>query len=147
MRKQKGFTLLEVMIALVVVAILAAVALPSYSNYVKRGKIQEATTNLSTMRTKLEQYYQDNRRYDGACAAGTVAPLPANQKYFTITCGGFGASPSQTYTVTATGNDDMAGFVYTINQANVRQTTSVPDPSWASATPVNCWVTRKGGVC
>ena len=146
MRKPRGFTLVELLITVVVVSILAAVALPSYTAYVKRGKIQEATTNLLTMRTKLEQYYQDNRRYDGACAAGTVAPLPANQKYFTISCA-FAASPSQTYTVTATGQGDLAGFTYTINQANVRQTTAVPDPTWASATPVNCWVTKKGGQC
>jgi len=146
MRKPRGFTLVELLITVVVVAILAAVALPSYTAYVKRGKIQEATTNLLTMRTKLEQYYQDNRRYDGACAAGTVAPLPANQHYFTITCA-FAASPSQTYTVTATCQGDLAGFVYTINQANQRLTTQVPDPTWASSTPVSCWVTKKGGQC
>jgi type IV pilus assembly protein PilE len=146
MRSQQGFTLVELLITVVVVAILAAVALPSYTDYVKRGKIQEATTNLLTMRTKLEQYYQDNRRYDGACAAGTVAPLPANQKNFTIACT-FATSPSQTYTVTATGVNDMTGFVYTIDQANVRKTTNVPDPVWASSTPVNCWVTKKGGQC
>jgi type IV pilus assembly protein PilE len=142
MRKQRGFTLIELMIAVAVVAILAAVALPSYSNYVKRGKIQEATTNLLTVRTKLEQYYQDNRRYDGGCTTG----MPANQKYFTIACA-FAVSPSQTYTVTATGQQDMAGFAYTIDQANARKTTAVPDPTWASTTPVNCWVTKKGGAC
>lgn len=146
MRVQKGFTLVELLITVVVVAILAAVALPSYTDYVKRGKIQEATSNLLTMRTKLEQYYQDNRRYDGACVAGTVAPLPANQKNFTISCA-FAASPSQTYTVTATGINDMTGFVYTIDQANLHLTTGVPDPKWASSTPVNCWVTKKGGQC
>jgi type IV pilus assembly protein PilE len=132
------------MITVVVIAILAAVALPSYSDYVKRGKIQEATTNLSTMRTKLEQYYQDNRRYDGACVAGTVAPVPVNQRYFNITCA-FAASPSQTYTVTATGQQDMAGFSYSIDQANVRRTVTVPTGWNLPAT--NCWAIKKGGEC
>jgi len=144
MRQQRGFTLIEVMIVVAIVAILAAVALPSYTDYVKRGKIQEATTHLLSMRTKMEQYYQDNRRYDGACAAGTVAPLPTDQKYFTVTCGGFGPTPSQTYIVTASGQGDMTGFVYTINQANARATTGVPDGWTANA---SCWVTKKGGTC
>lgn len=143
MRQQRGFTLIEVMVVVAIVAILAGIALPSYTDYVKRGKIQEATTNLLTMRTKLEQYYQDNRRYDGACAAGTVAPLPADQKHFSIACT-FAATPSQTYTVTATGVNDMTGFVYTINQANARVTTAVP-AGWTANS--SCWVTKKGGTC
>ena len=140
MRKQRGFTLIEVMVALAVIAILAAVALPSYSDYVKRGKIQEATTNLLAVRTKLEQYYQDNRRYDGGCTAG----MPANQKYFSLSCT-FAASPSQTYTVTATGQQDMNGFAYTIDQSNTRRTTAVPT-GW-SLPSTNCWAIKKSGHC
>ncbi|HEY2336990.1 MAG TPA: type IV pilin protein [Burkholderiales bacterium] len=140
MRKQRGFTLIELMVTVAVIAILAAVALPSYSDYVKRGKIQEATTNLLAVRTKLEQYYQDNRRYDGGCTAG----MPANQKYFGLACT-FAASPSQTYTVTATGQQDMNGFTYTIDQANTRSTTHVPT-GW-SLPSTNCWATKKSGQC
>ena len=70
MRNMSGFTLIELMIAVVVVAILTAIALPSYQEYVTRGKITEATSNLADMRVKLEQFFQDNRTYVGACAAG-----------------------------------------------------------------------------
>ena len=49
MKRVKGFTLVELMIAVVVVSILAAIALPAYSNYVKRGKISEATANLGSL--------------------------------------------------------------------------------------------------
>jgi type IV pilus assembly protein PilE len=144
MRQQRGFTLIEVMVVVAIVAILASIALPSYTDYVKRGKIQEATTNLLTMRTKLEQYYQDNRRYDGACAAGTVAPLPTDQRYFSVACA-FGPTPSQTYTVTATGQGDLTGFVYTINQANARVSTVTGVSGWTGN--ASCWVTKKGGLC
>src|ERR1700738_5285256 len=121
-QRARGFTLLEVMIVCVIVAILAAIALPNYGDYVKRGKIIEATTGLSDMRTPLEQYFLDNRKYDIAGACGVdPAVVEANIKSFTITCAIVGTG----YLVTATGNPaqgmDLA-FVYTIDlsRANVR---------------------------
>src|SRR3981189_2400005 len=146
MRSAKGFTLIEVMITVAIVAILAAVAIPSYTDYITRSKIQEATSTLLSMRVKMEQYFQDQRTFIGACAAGTVAPLPAGLKYFTIGCSNQAAT---TYTVTATGiaGTDMAQFSFTIDQGNTRQTTSVPTASGWSLPATNCWVTRKGGIC
>ena len=146
MRSAKGFTLIEVMITVAIVAILAAVAIPSYTDYITRSKIQEATSTLLSMRVKMEQYFQDQRTFIGACAAGTVAPLPAGLKYFTVGCSNQAAT---TYTVTATGiaGSDMAQFSFTIDQGNTRQTTSVPTASGWSLPATNCWVTRKGGIC
>ena len=101
-----GFTLIEVMITVAVIAILAAVALPNYIEYVTRSKLVEAKTNLSDMRTRLEQYFLDNRKYPGTCAAYASGPAPANTIYlpasvknFAITC----ALTDTTYVVTATG--------------------------------------------
>jgi type IV pilus assembly protein PilE len=138
----RGFTLIELMIVVAIVAILAAVALPSYSDYVIRGKLAEAQGELAAIRTKLETYYLDNRTYIGACAVNTVAPLPTG-KYFTYACPTLTAT---TYTVRATGTagQQTAGFVYTIDQANVRATTAVP-AGWT--TNATCWVTKKGGIC
>jgi len=137
MRAARGFTIIELMIAVAIVAILAAVALPAYNDYITRGKIQEATSALSAMRVKIEQYYQDQRSYVGACQPGTVAPLPTGLKYFAVTCTIPDASH---YTVTATG----AGFTFTIDEANNRVTTAVPT-GWT--TNASCWVSRKGGIC
>lgn len=136
-----GFTLLELMVVVAIVGILAAVALPAYTDYVKRGRIPQATNNLASMRVKLEQYFQDNRTYVGACAAGTVAPLPAADN-FTYTCPTLSATA---FTVQAQGSGTMAGFTYTINESNAKVTTDVPS-GWGTA-PISCWVTKKGGVC
>ena len=141
----RGFTLIEVMVAVAIVAIVATVAYAAYTDYIMRSKISEAVAQLSDMRVKMEQFFLDNRTYVGACAAGTVAPLPASPqvKYFTFTCPTLTAT---TYTVTATGvaAQGMNGFVYTIDQANNRATTGVPT-GWTAAT--NCWTLKKDGSC
>jgi len=156
MQRKSGFTLIEVMVVVAIVAILAAIAIPSYTQYIMRSKITEATSNLLAMRTKIEQYYQDNRSYAPAtgtlpCNPGTVAPLPAGLKYFTFSCPVLLAS---SYTVQAvggaTGDQTMVGFTYTIDQNNNRITVAVPDSSWLASgqsLPVSCWITKKGGQC
>lgn len=151
MKTQHGFTLIEIMIAVVVIAILVAVALPSYTDYAIRGKITEATANLADMRVKMEQYFQDNRTYAGGVAgvtapctagAGTV-PLPPNPRYFVFTC----ALAATTFTITATGvaAQGMDGFVYTVNQLNAQTSTITGAAASAGyVTNANCWVVRKG---
>jgi type IV pilus assembly protein PilE len=138
-RRQTGFTLIELMIAVAIVAILATVAYPAYTDYTLRGQLAEAHAALADMRVRLEQHFQDNRTYDGAPACNAQKPTP---KHFTISC----ATAATTYTVTATGSTGAASaFTFTVNQANQRQTTAVKT-GWGTA-PVNCWVSRKGGTC
>ncbi|MCL4799997.1 MAG: type IV pilin protein [Burkholderiales bacterium] len=147
MSAQRGFTLLELMIVVVVIGILAMIAYPSYSDYVRRGKIAEAASALMETRGKMEQYFLDNRTYAGADAAGlpcNATVMSAGKKYFGYACSNLGAA---TYTVTATGaaGEGMGGFVYTIDQANQRASTVTGVSGWSGNT--SCWVTKKGGVC
>jgi type IV pilus assembly protein PilE len=140
MRVQQGFTLIEVMVVVAIVAILATVAYPSYQDYVTRGQITEGTSTLADMRVRMEQFFQDNRTYVGAPVCGAQLPTP---KHFAITCD---PAPTQTtYNIKATGNGAVSGFVFEINQANVRSTSNVK-PGWGAANP-SCWVIRKGGGC
>jgi type IV pilus assembly protein PilE len=143
------------MIVVVIISILATIALPAYNDYVTRSKIQEATSQLAAMRTKVEQYYQDQRSYIGACAPGTVAPLPANLRYFTVGCPTLTAT---TYTIQAAGgvaggDQSMTGWTFTIDEGNNRVTAAVPSKDWGTATaapfgaPFTCWVSRRAGVC
>jgi type IV pilus assembly protein PilE len=135
-----GFTLIEVMIVVVIVAVLAAIALPSYTDYLRRGRIIEATAKLADHRVRMEQYFLDSRTYS---AGGTTCGVPdpsytSGRDSFEVRCT---AASATAYTVTATGRDSMAGFVYTIDQANVRATSAAPIGWSTSAT---CWTVRKG---
>ena len=122
-RRHSGFTLIEVMITVAIVAILAAIALPSYSDYVRRAKITDATSVLSGMRVRMEQYFQDFRTYAGACTDNTVAPPPAPTENFRFECSNLDATR---YTITAIGRGAMTGFSYSIDQANTRATLALP---------------------
>jgi type IV pilus assembly protein PilE len=155
-RKLSGFTLIELMIVVAIVAILAGVAMPAYFDYVRRGQLPEAFTNLADFRVKLEQYYQDNRGYGTsatACAnvnspawvvAGTSEVKATNKKNFTVTCVPAGAADAagryQGYTLTATGvaGTRAAGHVYTVNDQNQRATTQFKGAAVTAA----CWLSK-----
>lgn len=140
MNKQFGFTLIELMIAVVIVGILSMVALPAYNDYVIRGKIPDATSNLASKRVQQEQFFQDNRTYVGGTGCGNDTTTSQN---FNFSCTNVAAT---TYTLTATGKGSMTGFTYTLDQNNAKATTALPSTAWGTAT-INCWVTNKGGVC
>lgn len=149
----RGFTLIEVMIVVAIVAILAAVALPAYGDYIRRGQLPEAFAGMSDLRVKMEQYFQDNRNYGAANCADAGPPAWSNgsggltyqgARYFGFTCALTGGG--QGFTITATGNAERAvNHNYTINQANQRSTTR-----YNAATDLSpargCWLTR-GNEC
>ena len=145
MTRSRGFTLIEVMIAMAIIAILAAIAIPNYSEYIRRSRITEAFSTLSGMRVKMEQYFQDNRTYAGSCLPATVAPTPAPTANFTYDCPG--PPGANNYTVRARGNagTPVDGFTYTIDDQNVRTTVMAAPSNW----PGNgaCWVTKRDGSC
>lgn len=136
------------MIVVAIIGILAAVAIPSYNDYVRRGQLPEAFNQLADYRTKMEQYYQDNRNYGtpAACAADATANAwhdftPSNAK-FTYSCATgtrTGDTTQQSYTLTATGKPGLVfGYEYTIDQDGNRKTTKFK----GATVNQDCWLTK-----
>jgi type IV pilus assembly protein PilE len=141
-RTAKGFTLIELMVTVAVVGILTAIALPSYSAYVTRGRLAEAFGALGGVQLSAEQFWNNNRTYVGMDAAG-AGRMPANTTKFSYT---LTTSTATTYVVTATGAGPVNGWVFTIDQSGARATTGVPTTGGWTANSA-CWVDRKGGLC
>lgn len=143
--KRNGFTLIELMIVVAVIGILMAVALPSYTTYVNRGKIAEAMPALADYRIKMEQYFQDNRNY--GVASGNCPVSVATSKYFTFTCTVGAATPTVSYTASATSVAGALGsatgdYTYTVNEVNTKSTTKFK----GAAVTKSCWL-AKGDEC
>ena len=140
MMKRRGFTLIEIMIVVVVIAILAAIGYPSYTDFVRRGKIAEAISGLSSARVNMERWFQDNRTYAGGCNANVLPPATSN---FTFSCQG--TPDATTYVVLAQGLGAFVPIPYTVNQSNTKSTPSLP-PGW-NGVGNPCWVLKKDGSC
>jgi type IV pilus assembly protein PilE len=139
----RGFTLIEILVAITIIGILVAIALPNYRDYVLRGKITEASSTLSDLRLRAEKFYGDNRTYVGFNQA------TPGTRYFTYACddGAGGAITQNAFRCIASGvaSEGMTGFQYTVNQSNVRTSTFTSLPGWNDS--ATCWVSKKGESC
>ncbi len=137
-RNASGFTLIELMVVVAVVAILLAIALPSYMDYVVRSKIRTAQADLQALSAAVENQRQRTLSYPSAAATDTNAVKAAFSTWSPASKPadfGFAYSNTAGYTLTASGaGGKLSGCVLTLAADNTRTTgndcTRFGDVSW-----------------
>ncbi|HAI46742.1 Fimbrial protein precursor [compost metagenome] len=87
MKKQQGFTLIELMIVVAIIAILAAIALPAYQDYVARSQVSEAMTLSSGAKTAVTEYYADKGEFPADNAAAGLADAASISGKYVLSVG------------------------------------------------------------
>lgn len=121
-----GFTLAELMIAVVIVGILAVIAVPSYQGHVRKGRRSAAESFMIAIAAREQQYLIDARRY--AAGAGALGALnlavPADVAgFYAVTVEPAASAAPPSYTITATpiaGSAQVADGVLTLDHQGAR---------------------------
>ncbi|MGO4156709.1 type IV pilin protein [Cupriavidus sp. YAF13] len=135
---QLGFTLIEVMITVVIIAILAAIAYPSYTRYVIRSNRSAAQSFILGVANQQEQYNLDARQYATTMTALGYATVPTEvAKNYNVTVAASNAATPPTYLVTATptgaqATNDTGCMNLTIDQTGAKGISG-------SGTVASCW--------
>lgn len=108
LKREGGFTLIELMIAVAIIAILAAIALPAMDQYKQKSRRSDATSMLMQIAAKQEKFFMNNRSYAANLTnlgygntGATADPLSSEHDYYDITITA-PALPAYTFTLTAT---------------------------------------------
>lgn len=137
-RRSGGFTLLELMIVVLVVAILTALAYPSYTRYLVKSRRAAGMAYLMDLAQREQQYFQDNRTYaDTGTITGLVLPSTGVAADYTVTVvldAVVATRPSKNFTISAAPNSGTLPATYqvtsddtlTINEAG----TKTPPELW-----------------
>jgi type IV pilus assembly protein PilE len=135
MRQERGFTLLELMIVVVIIAILAAIAIPTYGRYAIRAHRVDGQELLLRIANAQERFYATNNHYGALTELGYTNPAISDKLYYSVSMNPAAASTTQVFTATAApvggqAKDDCQNL--TINNAGVKA-------SSGTTTNGSCW--------
>jgi len=121
-KNARGFTLIELMIAVAVIGILAAVAYPSYQSAMAKNRRAAAQTALIDIAQKEQQYLLDNRAYTASLSTlNYTVPSNVSSYYTTAVTVGTAAVPSFTATATPiTGSSQVSDGTLSITNTGVK---------------------------
>ena len=123
-QRVRGFTLIELMIVVAVVAILAAIAYPSFNEQVRKARRSDALAEAGRMQLALERWRADNPSYASTSGA-TNYPAPINTAFYTFALNGQTAT---TYTLTASPQGGQSG-----DRCGNLTAVAGQKPQWATA--------------
>ena len=124
--RNRGFTLIELMIVVVIVAILAVIVFPSYTRQVQKARRAQAKADLTELATGLEREFTNNRSFSGYTLGFTTSPRDGNVVAYNIA----GVIGTNAYVLTATAAgpqaSDLCGNL-TLDQTGARTHTTGDD--------------------
>jgi type IV pilus assembly protein PilE len=101
MRLQRGFTLVELMIVILVIAIIASIAVPTYRSFILRAQRSDATAALLRARSAQEKFFLQNRRYMTDADLTALGLNMSEHGFYTVATAPDGARPLPNFALTA----------------------------------------------
>lgn len=129
MTRTGGFTLIEILIAVAIVGILAAISIPMMDDYVNRSRRAEAVGLMGEMQLRLERWRAENPSYDFSDSADEFGALPSST-YYTIA---LEEGDATSYTLKATARGAQ------VRDSECAAMTLAVDGNTETRTPADCW--------
>jgi type IV pilus assembly protein PilE len=138
--KRKGFSLVELMIAVVVVGVLAAIAIPTYTRHIQRGRMAQAYSDIQTIALLEEKAYAETASYKSYADLQTSFGLKIGntQKYYNLAISGLSTTQ---FVISAEPQNDYIHKRPCMRSDGVQGYSNVANPSYAACSEAE-WTTR-----